>query len=193
MAGMIGLICALGLLIFLTMRGVNIIIAALLCSIVVAITGGLNVETALMKYYMTGFTGYFKSWFLIFLLGAIFGKVMQNTGAADSIANWVKSTLGPSKAVLAVVAAAAIMTYGGISLFVVGFSVYPIALSVFKVANYPHRFIPAALVFGSISFTDDRSRFSGNSKFDTYSIFRYHTRCRGNYRCINGTADHGSR
>ncbi|PAE25865.1 GntP family permease [Bacillus sp. 7894-2] len=153
MIGMLGLIASLLLLMYLTMKGVNIIIAAIISAVVVALTGGLNLETALTEHYMTGFTGYFYSWFLIFLLGAIFGKIMQVTKAADSIANWVKDTLGPSRAVFAVVAAAAIMTYGGVSLFVVGFAVYPIAVSLFRVANLPHRFIPAALVFGSISFT----------------------------------------
>ncbi|CAM3563878.1 GntP family permease [Aeromicrobium ponti] len=153
MIGMLGLIASLLLLMYLTMKGVNIIIAAIISAVVVALTGGLNLETALTEHYMTGFTKYFYSWFLIFLLGAIFGKIMQVTKAADSIANWVKDTLGPSRAVFAVVAAAAIMTYGGVSLFVVGFAVYPIAVSLFRVANLPHRFIPAALVFGSISFT----------------------------------------
>lgn len=153
MLSMIGLICSLILLMYLTMKGINIIVAAILSAILVALTGGLNLEQALTEHYMTGFTGYFKSWFLIFLLGAIFGKIMQETRAADSIANWVKKTFGVKRAVFAVVAAAAIMTYGGVSLFVVGFAVYPIAVSLFRVANLPHRFIPAALVFGSISFT----------------------------------------
>ncbi|WP_342488703.1 SLC13 family permease [Cytobacillus sp. FSL W7-1323] len=153
MLGMLGLILGLVLLMFLTLRGINIIIAAILSSIVVAITGGLNLETALAGYYMDGFTNYFASWFLIFLLGAIFGKIMHETGAAESIAQWIKRTLGAKRAVFAVVAAAAIMTYGGVSLFVVGFAVYPIAVSLFRAANLPHRFIPAALVFGSISFT----------------------------------------
>ncbi|WP_085524254.1 GntP family permease [Tuberibacillus sp. Marseille-P3662] len=153
MLGLIGLFIALALLIYLTMRGINIIIAAIICSVIIAIAGGMNLEKAMTGYYMTGFTDYFASWFLIFLLGAVFGKVMQDTGAADSIANWVSRKMGPQKAVFAVVAACAIMTYGGVSLFVVGFSVYPIAVSLFRRANLPHRFIPAALVFGSISFT----------------------------------------
>ncbi|AMX83421.1 citrate transporter [Geobacillus subterraneus] len=153
MLGMIGLLASLGLLIFLTMRGINIIIAALISSVLVALTGGLNLEKALMESYMTGFTGYFASWFLIFLAGAIFGKVMEDTGSADSIAHWVKEKFGAKHAVLAVVAACAIMTYGGVSLFVVGFSVYPIAVSLFRQSNTPHRFIPAAMVFGSVSFT----------------------------------------
>ncbi|MBP2077221.1 GntP family permease [Oceanobacillus polygoni] len=151
--GMLGLIAALALLVYLTMKGINIIIAALISSVVIAITGGLNLETALMDNYMTGFTGYFASWFLVFLLGAIFGKFMQETKSAESIAQWIKLKFGVKRAVFAVVAAAAIMTYGGVSLFVVGFAVYPIAVSLFRAANLPHRFIPAALVFGSISFT----------------------------------------
>ena len=83
---MIGLIVSLVLLIYLTLKGINIIVAAILCSIILAVTGGLNLQTAMMENYMDGFTDYFSSWFLVFLLGAIFGKVMQETKSADSIA-----------------------------------------------------------------------------------------------------------
>ena len=151
--GIIGFIVSLGLLIYLTMRGINIIIVAILCSVILAATNGLNLKTALLDSYMTGFTNYFAAWFFVFLLGAIFGKIMQETKSADSIAHWIKVTFGAKRAVFAVVAAAAILTYGGISLFVVGFAVYPIAVSLFREADLPHRFIPPALVFGSISFT----------------------------------------
>src|SRR5690625_7303495 len=151
--GILGLLASLTLLVYLTMKGINIIIAAIISSIVIAVTGGLNLETAMMDNYMTGFTDYFSSWFLVFLLGAIFGKVMQETKSAERIAQWIKKTLGAKRADFAVVAAAAILTYGGVSLFVVGFAVYPIAVSLFRAANLPHRYIPAALVFGSISFT----------------------------------------
>jgi len=151
--GFVGLIGSLALLVYLTMKGINIIVSAILCSVVVALLGGINVENAMMESYMTGFVNYFKSWFFVFLLGAVFGKFMEVTGSADSIANWISKKFGAKRAVFAVVAAAAIMTYGGVSLFVVGFAVYPIAVSLFREANLPHRFIPGALVFGSISFT----------------------------------------
>lgn len=153
MLSMIGLIAALTLLIYATLRGVNIIVAALLSSLVLALTSGINPNTALSDHYMSGFAGYFADWFLVFLLGAIFGKVIQDTRSAASIADWISRCLGPDWALFAVVAACAVMTYGGVSLFVVGFTVYPIAVSLFRVADYPHRFIPAALVFGSVSFT----------------------------------------
>jgi len=149
----IGLILGLGLLMFFTMRGINIIVAALICAFLVALTGGLNLGEAMSTHYMEGFTGYFKSWFLTFLLGAIFGKMMEETQAAIAIAAWVKRKIGATRAVLAVVVACSIMTYGGVSIFIVGFSVYPIAVALFREANLPHRFIPAALVFGSITFT----------------------------------------
>ena len=148
-----GFFLSLVLLIIFTMRGFNIIIAAIVCSTLLALTSGLSLEKALTENYMGGFTGYFASWFLVYLLGAIFGKVMEETKAADSIAEWVKVRVGAKRAVLAVVAACSLMSYGGVSVAIVGFAVYPIAVSLFKAANLPHRFIPGAIVFGSIAFT----------------------------------------
>lgn len=147
------LLVGLAILIFLTFQGVNIIVSALLASVFVAFVSGLDVVESMTGTYMQGFTGYFASYFLIFLLGAIFGKVMADTGAAEAIARWIMKVIGPKGAIMAVVLACAIMTYGGVSLFVVGFAVYPIAVSLFKTANLPRRFIPAALVFGSVTFT----------------------------------------
>lgn len=151
--GIILLIIALGLLMWMTMRGINIIIAAIVCSAFVGITAGQNVAKVLTGPYMKGFTGFFNSWFILFLLGAVFGKVMSDTGAADAIAGFLMRVLGKKWAVIATVLTCAIMTYGGVSLFVVGFSVYPLAVSLFRGANLPHRFIPAAIILGSVSFT----------------------------------------
>lgn len=151
--GIILLVIALGLLMFMTMRGINIIVSAILASSFVALTAGQNLAKVLTETYMKGFTGFFASWFILFLLGAIFGKVMADTGAADSIASALMKYLGEKWAVLATVFTCAIMTYGGVSLFVVGFSVYPLALSLFREANLPRRFIPAAIILGSVSFT----------------------------------------
>ena len=103
--------------------------------------------------YMGGFSGFIGSWYLMFLTGAIFGKVMEDSGAADSVSKWIVGKLGMKRAALAVVIACAILTYGGVSLFVVAFSVYPMAISLFKEANLPRRFIPATLAFGSTTFT----------------------------------------
>lgn len=156
MLSMTGLLLGLVLLIILTIRGMNLFIAAPLCALIVAITNHIPLfsgENNFVTLYMSGFSGFIAAWFFMFLLGAIFGKFMEDTGAADSLARWIVDKLGFRHAVLAVVLACAILTYGGVSLFVVAFSVYPMALSLFKDANLPRRFIPATLAFGSVTFT----------------------------------------
>lgn len=152
----IGLLGGLALLIYLTIRGFNLFIAAPLCAVIVALCSGLPVflgNNNFISSYMNGFSGFIASWFFMFLLGALFGKFMEDTGAADAIAHAIIGRLGQKHAVAAVVFACAILTYGGVSVFVVAFSVYPLALSLFKDANLPRRFIPAALAFGSVTFT----------------------------------------
>src|SRR5690554_3926646 len=156
MLSMIGLIGGLALLIILTLRGMNLFISAPLCALVVALTSHVPLfvgDTNFVADYMNGFTSFIASWFFMFLLGSIFGKFMEDTGAADSVAKWIIEKLGRKQAMLAVVLACAILTYGGVSVFVVAFSVYPMALSLFKDANLPRRFIPATLAFGSTTFT----------------------------------------
>jgi H+/gluconate symporter-like permease len=156
MLSLIGLIGGLLLLIVLTIRGINLFIAAPLCALLVALTSGIPVfigDINFVNAYMQGFSGFIAAWFFMFLLGSLFGKFMEDTGAADSVAQFIIKKLGRSQAVAAVVIACAILTYGGVSLFVVAFSVYPMALSLFKDANLPRRFIPAALAFGSVTFT----------------------------------------
>tara|TARA_B100001939_G_scaffold315415_2_gene300556 strand:+ start:5450 stop:6772 length:1323 start_codon:yes stop_codon:yes gene_type:complete len=165
MLSLIGLIGGLALLIILTIRGVSIMIAAPFCALIVALTGDLSLMPQLVDRatdpqaadyvtrYMTGFTRFIFSWFFMFLLGALFGKVMEDSGAAYSFSDWLIGKLGRNNALLAVVAACAVLTYGGVSVFVVAFSVYPIALSLFKEADLPRRFIPATMAFGSVTFT----------------------------------------
>jgi H+/gluconate symporter-like permease len=158
---MIGLISGLALLIFLTVKGVNLMVAAPFCAFLVALTSGLAIfpqlaaegEASFVASYMDGFANFVFSWFLMFLIGAIFGKLMGDSGAADSVANWIVRRIGLKNAPLAIVLACAVLTYGGVSLFVVAFAVYPMALSLFKKAQLPRRFIPAALGFGSVTFT----------------------------------------
>lgn len=156
MLSIIGLLGGLALLIILTIRGMNLFIAAPLCAVVVALCNSITLfsgDSNFVTMYMSGFTSFIGAWFFMFLLGAIFGKFMEDTGAADALAQWIVNKLGFQHAVLAIVAACAILTYGGVSLFVVAFSVYPMALSLFKDANLPRRFIPATLAFGSVTFT----------------------------------------
>ncbi len=158
---LLGMLLGLGLLIVLTLRGASLFIATPLCALVVALTSGLPLlpplaaegQTDLISGYMGGFTRFIRDFFFIFLLGAVFGKLMEASGAADSVAQWITRKLGVGHAALAVVLACAALTYGGVSLFVVAFSVYPMAVALFRQADLPRRFIPAALGFGSVTFT----------------------------------------
>ncbi len=161
MVSAIGLLGALAFLIWMTVRGVNILIAGPVAAAVVALTSGIAWLPPLAvgeapdfaTSYMKGFTGFFADWFLMFLLGAIFGEVMGTSGAAASVADWIIRKIGIKHAVLAVVAACAVLTYGGVSVFIVAFSVYSLAVHLFRQADLPRRFIPAALTFGSVTFT----------------------------------------
>lgn len=151
-----GLVGGLLLLIVLTIRGVNLFIAAPLCALLVALSAGIPLFAGSENFvtvYMEGFSGFIASWFFMFLLGSLFGKFMEDSGAADAVAKFIVDRLGMKHAVAAVVLACAVLTYGGVSVFVVAFSVYPMALSLFKDANLPRRFIPACLAFGSVTFT----------------------------------------
>lgn len=161
MLSLIGLLGGLALLIVLTMRGMSLFVATPLCALVVALTSDIALlpplaadgDANLITQYMAGFTGFIASWFFIFLLGSLFGKLMESSGGAESVAHWIIRRLGTSRAALAVVLACAVLTYGGVSLFVVAFSVYPMALALFRDANLPRRFIPATMAFGSVTFT----------------------------------------
>lgn len=161
MLSLVGLVGALTLLIVLTVRGMNLFVATPLCALLIALSSALPLlpplaaegQADLLGVYMQGFTGFVANWFFMFLFGSIFGKLMEDTGAADSVARWVIRAIGTQRAALAVVLACAVLTYGGVSLFVVAFSVYPTALSLFRSADLPRRFIPATLAFGSVTFT----------------------------------------
>jgi H+/gluconate symporter-like permease len=161
MVSLLGLLLGLALLIVLALRGVELLVAAPLCALLVALTSGFAIFPQLAAEgapsftaaYMQGFVGFVQTWFFMFLLGSIFGKVMEASGAADSISHWIIGRLGRRHAAGAVVLACAVLTYGGVSLFVVAFSVYPMAVAMFREANLPRRFIPGTIAFGSVTFT----------------------------------------
>ncbi|HVC95595.1 MAG TPA: hypothetical protein VND64_18020 [Pirellulales bacterium] len=141
------------LLTLLAIRGHSIFVVAPLCALAILIFSGRDPLTGMTDDYMRGFVEYLKPFYLIFALGAALGKLMETSGAAATIARNVVRLWGPKRACLSVVLACAVLTYGGVSLFVVGFSVYPLAVQLFREADLPRRFIPAAMAFGSVTFT----------------------------------------
>lgn len=147
------LIISLALLMLLAYKGVPIIIATIAVSIFVLITSGMPVIEGLSVTYMSGMAKFFSAFFLIFLMGALFGQIYEVTGAAESISKKVIGSFGPKNAMIAVIVATAILCYGGVSVFVVLFCIYPLAMSMFREANIPKRLFPAALLAGAATFS----------------------------------------
>ena len=109
MYDLLAVLAALGLLMYLTYRGISLLILAPAMALLAA----------------------------VFMLGAIFGKLMDDSGCAKSIARSVSAWLGPERAILSVVLCCAVLTYGGVSAFVVAFAVFPIAAALFRGMEYP--------------------------------------------------------
>ncbi len=152
--GLIGIILSLGLLMYLAYRGINVLILApLLAMLAVLFSGGLPVMATYTQVFMQSLGGYVITYFPLFLLGAIFGKVMADGGAARTIAEKIVEWVGGDRAILAVVLACGVLTFGGVSLFVVAFAIYPIANALFRRADVPKRLLPAAIALGSFTFT----------------------------------------
>jgi H+/gluconate symporter-like permease len=99
--------------------------------------------------------GFVKNYFPVFMLGAVFGKVIELSGFSKSIVAAVIGVLGRERAVLSIIVVCAILTYGGVSLFVVVFAVYPFAAEMFRQGNIPKRLIPCTIALGAFSFTMD--------------------------------------
>lgn len=149
----IGIVISLLLLTLIAYRGYSVILFAPVCALLAAMTAGFPLMPSYTELYMIKAVTYVKNFFPIFLLGAVFGKVMEESGAARSVARFIATKLGPERAVLAIVLAAAVLTYGGVSLFVVAFAVYPFASALFREADLPRRLIPASIALGAFCFT----------------------------------------
>lgn len=150
---LIGIVAGLCMLIFLAYKGHSIVWVAPFCAIIVAILGGINILDAYMGDYIKGTADYIISWFPAFFLGAVYGKIMDMTGSARSLANKIVSLIGPKFAVAAVVIPCLLMTYGGISLFVVVFVIYPMGYAIYRAADLPRTLLPGAIAYGAFGIT----------------------------------------
>ena len=148
------IVLALLLLMYLTYRGLGVLwLAPLLASLAVLLSDSPPALAHFTQVFMPALGGFVIAFFPLFLLGALFGKLMQVSGAADAVAQAMGVWLGRDRAILAVVLACALLTYGGVSLFVVAFAAYPIAASLFRQAAIPKRLIPGAIALGAFTFT----------------------------------------
>lgn len=154
MTGILGIVLALGLLMALAYRGVSVLILApLMALLAVLFSPGTPLLASYTQVFMPALGGFVIAFFPLFLLGAVFGKLMEASGAARVIAQAIVAGLGEQRAILAVVLACAVLTYGGVSLFVVAFAVYPIAVALFRQARVPKRLMPGTIALGAFTFT----------------------------------------
>lgn len=151
--GILGILLALGLLIFLAYRGSSILLLAPACALVAAFLSGEPVLASWTQTFMRNAADFVAQFFPIFLLGALFGKLMEASGSVEAIAAFMTGKLGTRRAILAIVLAGALVTYGGVSLFVAFFVLVPMGHALFKAADIPHRLMPAAIALGTSTFT----------------------------------------
>ncbi|MFZ7943353.1 GntP family permease [Neobacillus sp. 19] len=150
------ILLSLGLLMFVAYRGFSVILFAPLCALLaVLLVDPSHVLPFFSGVFMEKMVGFIKSYFPVFLLGAIFGKVVEMSGIAESIAKTIVRMLGAKRAMLTIVLLGAILTYSGVSLFVAVFAIYPFAAQMFKQADIPKRLIPGTIALGAFTFTMD--------------------------------------
>lgn len=150
------ILLSLFFLMFIAYRGFSVILFAPICALfAVLLTEPGYVMPFYSGIFMDKMVGFIKNYFPVFLLGAIFGKVMEMSGFVKSITNTVIKVIGTSRAMLAIVLVGALLTYGGVSVYVVVFAIYPFAAELFKAADIPKRLIPATIALGAFAFTMD--------------------------------------
>lgn len=151
--GLAGMLASLGLLIWLAYRGWSVLLVAPAAAMLAALVSGEPVLAHWTQTFMLGTARFLAQFFPLFLLGALFGKLMEDSGSVDAIAAFMTEKLGPRRAVLAVVIGGAVVTYGGVSLFVAFFVLAPMAVALFRAANVPRRLMPGAIMLGTSTFT----------------------------------------
>lgn len=151
--GLIGILLGLTLLIGLAYRGWSVLLLAPGAALIAALAAGEPLLAHWTQTFMVGTAGFLAQFFPIFLLGALFGKLMEDSGSVQAVAGFIGNRLGAHRAILAVVLAGALVTYGGVSLFVAFFVLAPMAQTLFREAQIPRRLMPAAIALGTSTFT----------------------------------------
>ncbi|MHB2208210.1 GntP family permease [Methylobacterium sp. CM6257] len=151
--GLLGILVGLGLLVWFAYRGWSVLLLAPAGSIVAALLAGEPLLAHWTQTFMSAGAQFLAQFFPLFLLGALFGKLMDDSGSVRAIAETFTARLGVRRAVLAVVLSGAAVTYGGVSLFVAFFVLAPMAHALFRQADVPRRLMPAAITLGASTFT----------------------------------------
>jgi len=151
--GLLGILVGLALLVLFAFRGWSVLLLAPAAALVAAVFGREPLLANWTQIFMGSAARFLAQFFPIFLLGAVFGKLMDDCGSVSTVADFMTKRLGQRRVILAVVLAGAFVTYGGVSLFVAFFVLVPMAQALFCAAAIPRRLMPAAIVLGTSTFT----------------------------------------
>src|SRR5215475_7537481 len=151
--GLFGILLGLALLIWLAYRGWSILLLAPAAALIAAGFAGGPLLAYWTQTFMDNASRFIAQFFPLFLLGALFGKLMEDSGSVAAIAEFMTERLGSGRAILTVVLAGALVTYGGVSLFVAIFVLVPMGQALFSTAGIPNRLLPAAVTLGTSTFT----------------------------------------
>src|SRR5271165_191014 len=151
--GLLGIFLGLALLLGMSFRGWSVLLLAPAAALIGAAFSGEPLLAHLTQTFMGGAARFMAQFFPIFLLGAVFGKLMEDSGSVASIADFMTKKLGERRAILAIVLAGAFVTYGGVSLMVAFFVIVPMAQALFRAAAIPLRLMPATISLGTSTFT----------------------------------------
>lgn len=151
--GLLGILLALAILMWLAYRGWSVLLVAPAAGLLVAAISGEPLLAHWTQTFMGGASRFVAQWFPLFLLGGVFGKLMDDSGSISAITSFLTQRLGTRRAMLSVVIASAVVTYGGVSVFVAFFVLVPMAQKMFRAANIPRRLMPATICLGAFTFT----------------------------------------
>ncbi|MFV8382266.1 GntP family permease [Corynebacterium hindlerae] len=148
----LGILVSLGFLIFMAYRGHSVIVIAPIAALIAVVFSGAPLLASYTQIFMPALGGFIVNFFPLFLVGAIFGRLMSVSGFADDIARFVPRIFGQKQAIVVTIVITALLAYGGINAWVIAFTVMPIAKPLFKHANVSLKLMPAAIAAGMFTF-----------------------------------------
>ncbi|MGB4516196.1 MAG: hypothetical protein WBI65_01045 [Dethiobacteria bacterium] len=151
MTEVIGMLLAIAVLIYLTYKGVDALITSLVAAAIIIVTNSMNIWEGIGTHYASSFAAFVGAYMFVIIPGALFGQIMQETGCAQSIAYKISEVVGSKRAILATVIMAAVLTYGGISGFVIVFTIFPIQKYLFEKAGLPKSLYQGTVLVGMIA------------------------------------------
>lgn len=150
--GFIGVLLSLIFLIGMAYRGHSVVAIAPIAALIAVVFSGAPALATYTQIFMPALGGFIVNFFPLFLAGAIFGRLMSVSGYAEDIARWIPRVFGAKQAILVTALVTALLTYGGVSAWVIAFTVFPIAKPLFRHANISMKLMPAAIALGIFTF-----------------------------------------